>query len=103
MSYVYLTSPPDGDKVRRFVSDILESSPYVIYSPVVFMDSYTTTDKIWERLCRAMLKPAHELWVLTLPGWRECSDVLRDIAIAKEKEIPIRHINTEGEFCEELS
>lgn len=54
----------------------------------------------WERFDRAYLSCSHELYVLTLDGWKESKGVRAEIQIARGMDLPIRVIGPTEDFRE---
>lgn len=50
----------------------------------------------WMRLDITVLRHAHSLTVLTLPGWTESRGVRQEIALAKACGMPVRYIDVNG-------
>lgn len=47
----------------------------------------------WQRYSETLLGRCDEMWIVTLPGWEASPGVQGEIAFAKSRAIPIRHID----------
>ena len=112
---IYLASPYSHPK--KYVRDkrykeitkigaILISQGHCIHGPITESHCYTETGIItetgwdfWKKKDLTILAACDELWVITLPGWRESKGVTAEIAYATERGIPISYFNS-GEITE---
>lgn len=110
MSYVYLASPYTphrGESIEARVDEACKAaaslmrSGLAVFSPIVhshYIADHLAPEKrldheFWMRQDLAILKSASQLFVLTLPGWRESKGVAREIAAARAVNIPIIYID----------
>lgn len=80
------------------VASRLMSRGYHIFSPIAHTHAIArcgnlpTDYAFWEEYDRKFLSVCGELWVLTLPGWKESKGVRAEIRIAGDLRTPIRLI-----------
>lgn len=97
---IYLASPysanPEALHAQTLTATAeLVASGHVIFSPIVHCHplaqqiALPTDFAFWQNYCLGMLERARELWVLTLPGWRDSKGVRAEIAFARKRRIPI--------------
>jgi len=101
---IYLASPYSAspqanfELTEAFVAEALRSG-HPIFSPVVHchqiaLDYNLPGDfEFWKNFNFNMLRAADELWVLTLPGWKESKGVDGEVDFARSLGIPIIYIN----------
>lgn len=72
---------------HHIFSPITESHMYQLYN-----DQCGSTWEFWEVHDKMMMDRCDELWVLTLPGWKESKGVQAEILYAKQKNMDIQYI-----------
>ena len=109
----YLASPysdPDQN-VRRARHDSakwafssLMKAQQLVYSPILHCAATAegcalpTSWDYWEPLDRAMITRCQSISILTIPGWRESRGVQAEIAIARTLGLPIRYVDIDGRY-----
>lgn len=108
---VYLAVPyshPDpAIQEQRFraanrVAGILMERGHVVFSPIShshpIAEDYDLPREwaFWEAQDVAFLSVSSTLFVLAIDGWRESRGVTAEIAIAEERQIPVRLIDSSG-------
>lgn len=126
MSLVYLASPysDDDERVReaRFdkacrVAKHLIGHGYNVFSPIAHSHPVATHYgspelpkgwSFWRRIDTQFLRACDELFVLTLPGWRESEGVLAEIAAFQKFSMAryggsgsVRYVDLDGIVTEE--
>ncbi len=83
----------------------------IVFSPIMYGHQFAPPDGHWEsclefgtgmqfRHREWMLLACRELWVYTLPGWRESEGVVAEKRIAFDASIPLRYSNpTDAELA----
>lgn len=84
-------------KCIGFLHDIY---PYAFIGPITqsyqtapFTKSKKGSFKYWEKIDLTFVSRCDELWVFTLPGWKESTGVKAEIKFAKAKKIPVKYID----------
>jgi Domain of unknown function (DUF1937) len=109
---IYLASPyshPDPEvREQRFqtvckVAAKLMSKGHLIFCPIahthplVIHGQLATGWEFWDKYDRAILSKCSEFWVVCLAGWQTSVGVQAEMAIAKELNLPIRFVDSDGE------
>ena len=94
----YSASPQANFKLTEaFVANALRRGR-PIFSPVVHCHQISIDYNLpgdfefWQNYNFKMLSAAHDIWVLTLPGWKESKGVTSEIEFAQTYQIPITYI-----------
>lgn len=109
---IYLASPyshPDPAVVQKRFEDItriaaeINSRGIVAFSPITyghtlweFKKDLPTDWKFWRDICFEYLDLSSEIWVVTLPGWKESVGVMAEIKRAEDKRIKITYLDEAG-------
>jgi len=59
--------------------------------------------QFWLKQCFGLLERCDEIWIVTLNGWKESVGINLEIEYAKSLGIPIRTIDTDLVFTDELT
>ena len=85
------------DAVCRAAATIMRRG-LLVFSPIAHSHAIArfglpTDWAFWQRYDRAFLAWCDELWVLTLPGWKQSAGVQAEMEIAREMGKPVRRID----------
>ena len=111
---IYLAQPYSHKSVfirsERFeagvhVAALLMGRGHVVISPIahshpIYMRHPETGSSFdqWQELDETLIDSSEEVWVLTLDGWQESYGVGKEIEFAKRRGIPVKYIDTSGDF-----
>ena len=91
--------------VRAVVALLLPRNPTrPIFSPIVYAHEMAqehgmaTDARTWQLFNTHLLRKADELWVLTLPGWKESVGVQQELELACAAFIPYKFLDESGAF-----
>lgn len=65
----------------------------VVYTHPIAQHGLPLDWAFWQSFDRHLLEMCDELWVLTLPGWRESRGVLAEVRLASESGKPVRYVD----------
>jgi nucleoside 2-deoxyribosyltransferase len=103
---IYLASPytsndPDEQRLRyyhacRAAAKLMEKG-YVVFSPIAHSHGIARFIRdhdhdFWMERDLPFLEYADRVIVLTLPGWQKSRGIKQELALAKELDIPIEHM-----------
>jgi hypothetical protein len=102
MSFIYLASPYSASPEVNHSAALRATALFIragliVYSPIVHchpihLESASPGSfTFWQRHNFAILAKASDLWVLTLPGWKESTGVRAEIEHANACCIPIAY------------
>lgn len=109
MTYIYLASPyshPDASmREKRWKQACIKAAQYVsrgipVFSPIAhthFLADYLDESarmsfELWMKMDLPLLRPASELHVLCIEGWRTSRGVTREIEYADHVGIPVKQV-----------
>lgn len=106
---IYLASPYSANPEALHAQALAATAEliaigHVVFSPIVHCHPLTqqkilpalpTDFAFWQNYCLGMLERARELWVLTLPGWRDSEGVRAEIVFARKRRIPVFQLTPE--------
>lgn len=106
-SLIYLASPYSHEeahiRLERYIRACIVAGRLIteghdIFCPVAHSHqmSYSAhvryDDPCWYRLDNAILAKCDELWILMLDGWKESKGIAAELAIAVERDMPVKYI-----------
>lgn len=107
--FIYLASPyshPDPAvrdmrymRVRDIAARLILERDQPVYSPIAHCHDMCTAAKAsftyeaWREQDEAMMRPAEEVWVAMLPGWRESAGIEEEVGFAEAARIPVRYLD----------
>ncbi len=100
------SAPTDAEREARFhdvcvAAAILMNAGHHVLSPIAHSHPIAVHGLLptefawWAEYDHALLDRCDELWVLTLPGWRESRGVTDEIAYARARGIPVKLVDDE--------
>lgn len=107
--FIYLASPyshPDPAvrdmrymRVRDIAARLILERDQPVYSPIAHCHDMCAAAKApftyeaWREQDEAMIRPAEEVWVAMLPGWRESAGIEEEVGFAEAARIPVRFMD----------
>lgn len=89
------------DRFTKFMASLIESGKHPV-SPLMnhLLSGYTEinfplTWEYWQEYSYKMLSACDELYILTLPGWKESTGVQAEIKLAEKLKLDIHYIEDE--------